>query len=147
MVRTETLTPVRSRRGRVARNAATVATVLMGALAAFELALAAGVPWGKAAWGGADAELATGLRIASVVAAVIYGLAALIILRRAGYGVWTPIPPRWVPGVVWGIAVYSVLGTLLNAVSRSALERAVMTPVALSLAVLCATVAAWSEPS
>ena len=56
-------------------------------------------------------------------------------------------PARWVPGVVWGIAGYSVLGALLNAMSRSAVERAVMTPVALCLAVLCATVAAWSDSS
>ena len=142
-----TLTPVRSRRGTVAQIAAIVAAFLMGALAAFELALAAGLPWGKAAWGGGDADLATGLRIASVGAAVIYGVAALVILRRAGHGVWTPIPARWVPRVVWGIAGYSVLGTLLNAVSGSTLERAVMTPVALCLAVLCATVATWSETS
>jgi hypothetical protein len=147
MARKATLTPVRNRRGTVAWIAAIVAAVLMCALAAFELALAAGLSWGKAAWGGGDADLAAGLRIASVAAAVIYGVAALVILRRAGHGVWTPIPARWVPGVVWGIAGYSLLGTLLNAVSRSALERAVMTPVALCLAVLCATVAAWSDTS
>jgi hypothetical protein len=36
------------------------------------------------------------------------------------------------------------LGTLLNASSRSPIERAIWTPTALSLAVLCAVVAAWS---
>jgi hypothetical protein len=142
-----TVTSLRPRRVAVARVAAIVAALLMGALAAFELALAAGLPWGTAAWGGRAADLATGLRIASLAAAVIYGMAALVVLRRAGHRVWTPIPARWVPGVVWGIAGYSVLGALLNAMSRSAVERAVMTPAALCLAVLCATVAAWSDSS
>jgi hypothetical protein len=54
-------------------------------------------------------------------------------------------PSRWVPAIVWAIAGYSALGTVLNAASRSDLERAVMTPVALCLAVLCVTVAAWGR--
>ena len=76
-------------------------------------------------------------------AATIYAVAALVILRHAGYSVWTPIPSRWLPAIVWAIAGYSALGTLLNAASHSDLERAVMTPVALCLAVLCATAGAW----
>jgi hypothetical protein len=140
-----TLTTPRHRRRTVVRIAAAAAAALMGALATFELALAAGLPWGRAAWGGGHAELGTGLRIASLAAATIYAVAALVVLRRAGYGVWTPIPSRWVPAIVWAIAGYSALGTVLNAASRSDLERAVMTPVALCLAVLCATVAAWGR--
>jgi hypothetical protein len=140
-----TLTTPRHRHRTVVRIAACAAAALMGALAAFELGLAAGLPWGRAAWGGGHAELGTGLRIASVAAAAIYAVAAFVVLRRAGYRVWTPVPPRWVPAIVWGIAVYSTLGTVLNAASRSDLERGVMTPVALCLAVLCATVAAWGR--
>jgi hypothetical protein len=36
------------------------------------------------------------------------------------------------------------LGTLVNAVSRSPIERALWTPIALGLAVLCRIVAAWN---
>ncbi|MGH8836380.1 MAG: hypothetical protein ACRDWG_15500 [Actinomycetes bacterium] len=137
-----TSAPPRQRRRTVVRAAAAGAAALMGTLAAFELALAAGLPWGRAAWGGGQETLDGGLRVASVVAAAVYLAAALVVLRGAGYRVWTPIPSRWVTAVVWGISGYAALGTLLNAVSPSDLERAVMTPVGGCLAVLCATVAA-----
>jgi hypothetical protein len=131
------------RRHRVARGCAIAAAVLFVALAAFQVALAAGVPWGKAAWGGGQAELGTGLRVASGVQAVLAGGFALVVLRRAGHRVWSLVPRRWLPAAVWVLAACMALGTLLNASSRSPIERAVWTPTALSLAVLCAVVAAW----
>jgi hypothetical protein len=53
-------------------------------LALFLAALAAGAPWGEAAWGGGDSQLSATQRGASAVAAVIYIAAALIVLGRAG---------------------------------------------------------------
>lgn len=128
-----------------ARGWATAAAVLFGSLAGFQVALAAGVPWGEAAWGGGQAELGAGLRVASGVQAVLASGFAVIVLRRAGHRVWSPLPQRWLPGAVWVLSAYMALGALLNAVSRSAIERAVWTPVALSLAVLCAVVAIKSR--
>lgn len=130
---------------RIARGSAVAAAALFAALALFELALAAGLPWGKAAWGGRQAELNPGLRVASGVQAVLAMGFALVVLRRAGHHVWAPLPPRWLPPAVWVLAGYGAAGTLLNAASRSPLERAVWTPVSLSLAVLCAIVAIKSK--
>jgi hypothetical protein len=42
---------------------------------------------------------------------------------------------------IWVLAVYSTLGILANAISRSKAERNVMTPVALLLAIACYVVA------
>jgi len=68
-------------------RAAVAAAVGLAGLAGFELALALGAPLGRAAMGGAHAYLPAGLRIASGALAVVWALAALLVLRRAGYRV------------------------------------------------------------
>ena len=67
-----------------ARTAAIAAAVGFLTIAAFQLALAFGAPLGRAAWGGTHLELPMGLRVASVFAAGVWALAALIILERVG---------------------------------------------------------------
>lgn len=130
---------------RVARGSSVGAAALLAALAAFEVALAAGVPWGKAAWGGGQAELVVGMRVASGVWALVFVGFGLVVLRRAGHRVWAPMPQRWLPTSVWVITAYMLVGTLLNLISRSPIERAVMGPTALALAVLCGAVAVASR--
>jgi len=131
-------------RHQVARRCSIAAAVLFGTLASFQAALAAGLPWGEAAWGGGRAELGMGLRVASGVQAPLVVGFALVVLRRAGHSVWAPLPLRWLPAATWVLMGYMALGTLLNAASRSPIERVLWTPIAMSLAVLCGIVAAWS---
>ena len=131
-------------RHRVAHGSAIAAAGLFGLLASFQLALALGMPWGEAAWGGAHAEPGVGLRLASGVQAVLVTGFALIVLRRAGHSVWAPLSSRWLPMATRILAGYMALGTLMNAASQSSIERAIWTPVALSLAILCGIVAVWS---
>lgn len=133
--------PRRPGGGPPAHGSARAAAVLFGALAAFEVALAAGLPWGRAAWGGGQAELDPRMRAASGAAAVVLTGGALVVLRHGGHRVWSPLPQRWLHAAVWGLTAYCAAGTLMNAISRSPVERAVMTPTALALSVLCATVA------
>ena len=64
--------------------AAVAFTVLLVALAIFQIALIAGVPWGRAAWGGADEVLPASKRIGSIVAVVLYVAFAVLALIRAG---------------------------------------------------------------
>ncbi len=130
-------------RHQVARRCSIAAAVLFGTLASFQAALAVGLPWGEAAYGGGRAELGMGLRVASGVQAPLVVGFALVVLRRAGHSVWAPLPLRWLPAATRVLTGYMVLGTLLNAASRSPIERA-WAPIALSLAVLCGIVAAWS---
>ena len=137
-----------SQHRRVARRCSVSAAVLFGGLAAFQAALAAGAPLGKAAWGGQQAELDLGLRVASGVSAVVVSGAALVILRSGGQHVWAPVPSRWQRRAVWSLSAYMAVGTVLNAVSRSPIERAVWGPTALTASVLCAVVAKWgSDPT
>jgi hypothetical protein len=117
--------------------AAIAAVVVLALLAVFQLALVAGAPLGEYAWGGANRVLPQKMRVSSVVAVVLYAAIALVLLDRAGFieVIAFDVVTTW---VVFG---YFVLGIVLNAISRSTKERAVMTPVVLVLAVLSLLVA------
>lgn len=83
--------------GETARSAAGVAAVGFVAVALFQTALALGAPWGRTAWGGAHERLPKGLRVASSFAVVFWLAAALVVLAHGGYD-WSPIPvsvARW----------------------------------------------------
>lgn len=126
--------------GGTARFAAAMAAVGFVLVASFQVALALGAPWGRAAWGGTHERLPNGLRLASSFAAVLWLGAAIVVLARAGYD-WSPIPfsaTRWGIWVLFGMLL---VGTLMNLASRSRLERLIQTPVAAILSILCLLVA------
>jgi hypothetical protein len=128
-----------------ARSAAVVASVGFFGLAVFQGLLAAGVPWGEAAWGGAnEGRLPTGLRVGSAVSIVVYVLAASVVMKRAG------LAARWVPGGVarigsWVLVALLTLGALANLLSQSPWERFLLGPVTLVLAGSCLVVARAEE--
>ena len=110
------------------------------AIATFQIAIAAGAPLGRAAWGGTQARLPPRLRAASAVAVVVWILAALVALARARFDA-SPIPftvSRW---AIWVLVVLLPIGALMNAASRSPWERFLWAPVALVLALLCLALA------
>ena len=105
----------------MARLAAALAAIGFASLAIFQAALAAGAPWGHAAWGGADALLSASQRGASAVAAIIYVAATLIVLCRAGI-IWRARSNaalfRW---GTWFFAVAMAIGAVPNLASQSGL--------------------------
>jgi hypothetical protein len=126
--------------GLVARRSAVAATVGFAAYAVYQIALAAGAPLGRGAWGGTHTQLPPSLRLASIAAIAFYGLAALLVLRRAGFRV------RWISPTVarigtWLIAAVLALSAFGNFLSQSPWERFLNGPVALILAALCLIVA------
>jgi hypothetical protein len=133
------------RNGATAKKAAITATVGFAGLAVLQLLLAAGAPFGEAAWGGTtEGQLPTGLRIGSAVSIVVYAVAAALILRRAGFRV------RWVSRAVarigsWALVVLLTFGALANILSHSPWERFLLGPVTLVLAGLCLVVARGAE--
>jgi len=116
-------------------RAARAVVVAFAALAAFQLALAAGAPLGHAAWGGAHAHLTTAQRIGSAVSAVFY-LVAIGVVRGRATG-RTARRYRW---GTWALAVVMALSAIGNVASDSRWENAVMAPLALVLSVLCVVV-------
>jgi hypothetical protein len=118
---------------------AVLAAIVLCVMSLFHLALAAGVPWGVAAWGGTHRILPPKLRAGSVAAAAILVFAGVIILARAGV-VALGAHSMFVRAASWALAAYFALNTLGNLSSSSRLERVVMTPVAAVLAVCFAIV-------
>lgn len=109
-------------------------TVILAALAIFQLALVLGAPLGRFAWGGGHRVLPARLRVGSAVAILIYGLIVVIAFDRLG--AIDVFPDLFAQIAMWVVFAYFVLGVFANAASRSKPERAVMVPVTIVLAVL-----------
>jgi len=113
-----------------------VAAAELIGLVCFQVLLACGAPLGHLAWGGAYKRLPTGLRVASLASAVICALGAMCVLERAGV-VTLCNRPGAVRVFVWMLAVLFGLSTIGNLASKSTWERRVMTPTAMTLALMC----------
>jgi hypothetical protein len=109
--------------------AAALDAALIGVLVVFQLCLAAGVPWGRASYGGATPVLPTRLRVTSAIAAPVWALIAFVVMRRAGYEVWAPLPDAVLPVVVWVVTGLLVLAVIMHIMTRSRIERAIWLPV------------------
>lgn len=122
--------PLQSRS--VTTAAAVLACVVLAALAAFQLALALGAPWGRFAWGGQhERELPRSFRIGSAVSIALYAVFAVLVLDRAGL---VDVLPDTVSRVgTWVLVGYLALGVVMNGISRSRSERLVMTPTVVVL--------------
>lgn len=122
------------------RSAALIYGVVSIGVIAFQLALAAGAPWGAYAMGGAfPGQFPPQLRVAAVVQAVILALLALVVLARAGIALpkWSRASRRW----IWVVVVFSAISLVLNTITPSAGERAIWVPVALIMLVSSVIVA------
>jgi hypothetical protein len=111
---------------------AIVATIVLGLLMILQVLLAAGFPLGQCAWRGQYRVLPPALRRASLAAAGVPGLAAWVVLARAGL-VAPGAAPAIVPVATRVFAGFFGLNTVGNIASRSAPERWVMTPVTVLL--------------
>lgn len=114
---------------------ATLAALLLAVVSAFQAALAAGAPWGRAAYGGMHrGALPARYRASSAVASVVYGALVLITVGRG---------PRAATRrrILSGASALMMLGTAMNLASRSPLERTLWAPVAGTLAVTLLRVA------
>lgn len=112
-----------------------VGCVIFAGLALFQIALVAGAPIGRFAWGGQHVVLPMKLRIGSVVAVLLYAFFSAVLLTKAGVASLIG-SDAFVDIAMWFIVVYFFLGIFMNAISRSRAERFVMTPIAVVLSVI-----------
>lgn len=113
----------------VRRYAAIVYAGLTCGIVAFQLALAAGVPWGAFAMGGAyPGVFPPALRLAAVLQGALLAVFALMVLARAGVtlSAWARVSRI----AVWVVAALSLVSLVLNLATPSAWERAIWAPVA-----------------
>lgn len=114
--------------------------VLLTALTVFQSLLAAGLPFGRFAWGGQYTVLPPRLRVGSALSVVVYALFAFIAFERADItNVFSSSPIAVI--TMWVIAAYLLLSVLPNLASKSASEKRVMVPVSLALAILATLIA------
>jgi hypothetical protein len=124
--------------------AAVVAAVLMVGVAAFQVALAAGLPLGEATMGGRastiDGVLQPPYRAVALGSSAVLVLAAWIVLARAA----GPSFPggQALAWAAWVVAGFLALNTLTNLSGRHPLERWGMASITLAAALLVAYVAA-----
>ena len=106
----------------------------------FQLGLSLGAPWGAYAMGGTNAgRLPTPLRVGAFVQAIVIGVLAIAVLSDAGLIV--PSLGSALPWLVWVAVAFSAISTVLNAITRSAVERRTWLPVASVLLVSSLVVA------
>lgn len=121
---------------------AIVASIVLGLVMVLQMLLALGFGPGQAAWRGQYRVLPTRLRWASRATVVVLGLAAWVMLAKAGL-VFPGTEPVAVGVATWVFAGFWLLNTVGNLASRSPAERYAMTPVTLLL-VVCFIVVALS---
>jgi len=112
---------------------------------AFQIALAAGAPWGAYAMGGASpGQFPSALRVGAIAQAVLLAGMAGVILARAGL-----ILPGWwrvSHWLVWIVVALTALSLVLNLITPSAGERAIWAPTLSLLLIGSLIVAAQSVP-
>lgn len=125
---------------------ALVADALLALGAAFQAALAAGAPWGAAAYGGravaGNGTLPMAYRCASAAAALTLLGAAWVVLASASLAGRGPLSGSALATMLWCLSGLLMLNTLANARGRHPAERWGAGSVTALLAVLCAVLAA-----
>lgn len=128
------------------RGAAWIFVILLLPVLALQAGLAAGMPWGEYAMGGAfPGQFPTGMRIASGVQMVVLALFGAIVLARAD-AAFTGLRGMARFGI-WIVVALMLLASVLNLITPSASERMLWAPVAIGLFVTSLTVALRSKPA
>ncbi len=122
------------------RRASFALITIFGALLIFQLLLALGIPLSGSAWGGQYQVLPATLRLASLVAALIFLFAILVVLEKLGM-ITLFKRRKLINGILWFFGAYLLLNTVGNLFSSGLIERVVMTPLALISSILCMVLA------
>lgn len=97
---------------------------------AFQIGLTVGAPWGAYAMGGTfPGRLPPAMRVAAAVQAVVLAFLAIVVLSEAD--IVLPALSEAVPWLIWLAVAFSAVSVVLNAITRSPLERRTWLPVAL----------------
>ena len=127
----------------ITRVAAIIYAILIGGVVVFQVALAAGAPWGAYAMGGGSpGQFSPPMRVGAIVQAVLLAGMAVVILARAGLflpGWWRV--SHW---LIWIVVAITALSLVLNLISPSAGERAIWLPT-LSLLLISSFIVAFSK--
>ncbi|MBL8773912.1 MAG: hypothetical protein JNK30_21180 [Phenylobacterium sp.] len=120
--------------------AARIFLALQAVAILFQLALAAGAPWGEYAMGGAfPGVFPPEMRLAALAQAGLLAGIGYIVARRAGLIRGRGPAPRW---PAWLVVGFLGVGLVLNLITPSAMERLIWAPVLTVLFLMALRVAA-----
>ena len=126
-------------------QAGVAAACLLGVVVLFQVGLAAGAPWGAAAYGGRaaqdDGKLPIRYRVASVGTTVFLVAALWLILAASAVITLTPLPERVLDVGIWVLAGLFALNTVGNLAGRHPVERWGAGSTTALLTLLCAWIA------
>ena len=129
----------------VVELAAIIAAVLIAAAAAFQVALALGVPLGGATMGGraptVNGVLTPPFRVVAVLSAITLLIGAWVVLARAGVVDAGFLGRDLLGWIAWATVAFLALNTLSNLSGRHPLERWGMSSLTLVVALLIGYVA------
>jgi hypothetical protein len=129
----------------IAQVAATASAVLIGCVAASQLALALGAPYGDAVFGGkaptASGVLTRPFRVLAVVQAVVLVLVGWILLARTALVSIPVLGAGSLTWTTWVILGFLVLNTVANFSAPHPIERWVMGSTTLALSALTLSIA------
>ena len=120
--------------------AAVVFAVASAGVILFQIGLALGAPWGAYAMGGAyPGRFPPGLRVAAAVQAALIAFLASVVLSDADLVV--PALADQFGWLIWLAVGFSAVSVVLNAITRSPVERRLWLPVAIVMLLSCLLVA------
>lgn len=110
--------------------AAVVFAIAALGVTAFQLGLALGAPWGRYAMGGAyPGRLPPTMRLAVAAQATVVASLAVVVLSDAGLALESLADAA--PWLIWIAVGFSGVSVVLNAITRSQVERRMWLPVAI----------------
>ena len=122
------------------------AACLLGVVILFQLALAAGAPWGAAAYGGRaaqdDGRLPARYRVASAGTAVVLTGVLWLVLAASAAISSAPLSENLLGVGVWALVGLFALNTVGNLAGRHPVERWGAGGITAVLTILCAWIAA-----
>jgi len=109
--------------------AAVAFAVASAAVILFQVGLSLGAPWGAYAMGGANpGRFPPALRVTAAVQALVIGFLTVGVLSDADLVL--PVLADGLPWLVWLAVGFSAVSVVLNAITRSSVERRLWLPVA-----------------
>lgn len=112
---------------------------MLGLLAIFQIALAAGAPLGKFAWGGEHTTLPLNLRFGAISAVLRYAFIVFIALDRSG--TIAVLPEEFSFWVMWLIVAHLGFSVILSLLSKSKYEKMTLAPYTFAMGVLSLLIA------
>lgn len=110
------------------QQTAIVYSIFNSLVVLFQLALALGLPWGAASMGGKfPGKYPPAMRGVALLNAILLLFLNLLVLEFAGITAY--LPNSWGENGMWAVLVFMAIGTLLNSITPSKIER-IWAPVA-----------------